>query len=209
MGSGGSGDVTIPDAAGTHTLTLGVSGNCTGNRTVNFVDPEGNVTIDLSNFANGTYTPTETLGSATNGNMSTANTTLNPLMDGSGNKVCFYARANRKYPFTVKIPWKGPATTDGFKVSLSGPASPNVVWYAFTTPTTTGTINASSAATAFGTTLTQASGVNMSGAWPIMSLDGFLDNGNTSGNVTVEVASEVGSNTTFYAGAHIVAHELP
>ena len=199
----------IADSSGNHTLTLGVSGNVTANQSISFVDPGGNVTIDLSHFAGDTFTPTATLGNATNGNVSTANTTLNPLVDGSGNKLCFYANPNRRYGFQTFIPWKGPFSSDGFKISVSGPASPNVVWYAFTTPVTTGGVHASIAATAFGTTLTQAGGVNMGSGWPVMELKGFLDNGSTGGNVTVEHASEVGSNTTFYAGAFMVVHELP
>lgn len=200
----------LSDNAGNHTLAIEVSGNLTGNRSVSYVDPGGNVAIDLSNFAGETWTPgADTVGSATNGNISTANTTLSDMLDSNGNKVCFLAEASERYSFAFYFPWKGPNTTDGFKLAVTGPASPNVVWYAFQTPVTTGTINASIAATAFGTTLTQAGGVNMSGGWPIASVNGFLDNGNTSGNVTLQVVSEVGGNTTFYAGAHVVAHKLP
>lgn len=179
----------LADVSGNHTLTLGVSGNLTGNHSVSYLDPGGNVTIDLSAHAGLTYRPPVTL--AIDGNVTSSSTTL---ADVTG-FACGIA-ANESLIIELMGYTSTSATATGVGFALTGPASPTAVQIGGFQVATTSTVRSEANVSAFSTVWLL--GVGPSPNPHLIHVLIKVCNGSNAGTLQVQFRSETGGLVTWH-----------
>lgn len=179
----------VADVSGNHTLTLGVSGNLTGNRTVSYLDPGGNVSIDLSAHAGLTYRPPVTL--AIDGNVTSSSTTLTDVTGFA----CEIA-ANETMIIEL-LGWTATnLTTTGVGFAVTGPSSPVSVLVSGSQVTSVSGLRSEIGVTSFATGFVFATGPSPN-PYPVSVLIKIC-NGANAGTIQVQIKSETGGSVTWH-----------